>query len=246
MKVIVTGLNGTVAPVLAQTLADGGHTVSAWDRSTTPIDSAESIRAFIHGERPQWFFHLATGSPGWAALAARTCAELGIKFLFTSSVSVFAGTQRGPFSVDHPPEPDDDYGRYKLDCEGRVRAACPDALIVRLGWQIGTAPGGNHMLDYLERACAAQGRLDASIHWFQACSFLPDTAASLTEIMGTRPAGLYHLDGNPGLNFHEIVVGLKRLHGRPWSVHPSSSPALNNRLLDPRVPVSPITLRLPA
>ncbi len=243
MNAIVTGLHGTVAPALAQALAAGGHTVTAWDRAQTPIDSAAAARAFIREARPDWFFHLATGSPAWAELAAAVCAEQGVKFLFTSSVSVFAAAQRGPFTVEHPPEPADDYGRYKLDCERRVRAACPEARVVRLGWQIGLQSGGNHMVDYLERASQVQGHLDASVHWYQACSFLSDTAAGLVEVMQAQPAGLYHLDGNPGLNFHEIVLGLRRLLGRPWVVHPSTSPALDNRLLDERVRVAAITQR---
>ena len=63
MKAIVTGMNGTVAPVLARTLIDAGHTVIAWDRSRVPTDNREAVRDFIHGEHPDWFFHVATGSP---------------------------------------------------------------------------------------------------------------------------------------------------------------------------------------
>ncbi len=245
MKALVTGMNGTVAPALAHSLSQARHVVIPWDRAVVPIDNPQAIRDFIRGEQPDWFFHVATGSAQWAEWVAQVCAEQGIKFLFTSSVSVFSGSQRGPFTVDHRPEPDDDYGRYKLECEQRVRAAHPEAGVARLGWQIGTAPGGNQMVDYLDRTFSAQGRIDASLHWHPACSFLSDTADSLTHIMHTLSAGLYHVDGNPGHNFYEIVVGLNRLQGERWMVHPSATPVQNNLMVDPRVPVSPITRRFP-
>jgi hypothetical protein len=58
------------------------------------------------------------------------------------------------------------------------------------------------------------------------------------------PPGLYHLDGNPGLNFYEIVAGLNRLLGEPWRVAPTVEPQQNNRLLDSQTAVAAIADRL--
>lgn len=245
MKAIVTGLNGTVAPAVAANLRAAGYTIIPWDRAVLPIDDSDAARAFLQRETPDCFFHIATGSPDWVELAARLCAERGVDFLFTSSVSVFAAAQRGPFTVEDEPQPDDDYGRYKLECERRAQAANPAAQIVRLGWQIGLAPGGNQMVDYLDRAFRADGELQASRHWYPACSFLADTADSLRRIREMAPPGLYQLDGNPGLNFYEIVEGLNRLLGQPWRVAPTVEPRQNNRLLDSQTAVTSIAERLP-
>lgn len=245
MKALITGMNGTVAPALARALSQAGYAIVPWDRSAHPVDNPEAVRNFIRGERPDVFCHVAMGSPAWAEWAARTCAEDRIPFLFTSSVSVYAASQVGPFTVQDRPEPDDDYGRYKLECEQRVQAAHPAAHIVRIGWQIGTAPGGNQMVDYLDRTFRARGQIDASTLWFPGCSFLPDTADSLAQIL-PLPPGLYHLDGNPGLNFFEIANGLNRLLGNPWQVVPVSGLVQNHRMLDRRVSVAPITRRFPA
>lgn len=241
MKSIITGLNGTVAPALAHSLKTAGHTVIRWDRTVVPTDSASATEAFLRAEQPQAVFHLATGSADWATWLAQACAEQKIKFLFTSSVSVFSGTQQGPFTVNDLPRPEDDYGRYKLDCEQRIRAANPQALIIRLGWQIGRQPGGNQMVDFLQHTFERDGVIQASTNWFQACSFLEDTADGLAWAMQELEGGLYHLDGNPGLDFYEIASGLNRLLGQPWQVQPGETPALNNRLLDARLPTRPLT-----
>ena len=244
MKALVTGMHGTVAPALAQALAKAGSSVVPWDRSAHPIDNPDAVRFFIECEKPDLFCHLAMGSPDWAEGAARTCAENHIPFLFISSVSVYAASQAGPFTIRDITLPDDDYGRYKLECERRVQAAHPQAHVVRIGWQIGTAPGGNQMVDYLERMFRERGQIDASTLWFPACSFLPDTAESLVRIL-KLPPGLYHLDGNPGLNFFEIATGLNRLLGQPWKVVPVAGLVQNHRMLDPRVPVAPIVRHFP-
>ena len=246
MKALVTGLNGTVAPILARTLRSAGHTIIPWNRSDVPINDHIAARNFIDRKQPDWFFHIATGSPDWAELVAHICAEQDIRFLFTSSVSVYSASQSGPFTVNILPGPHDEYGRYKLECEQRVHAACPKALVVRLGWQIGIAPGGNQMVDYLDRTFKTHGRIDASTHWYPACSFLPDTAESLMHMIQTLPSGLYHLDGNPGLNFYEIAAGLNKVHGEPWTVNPVDTPVQNNRMVDQRVRMRSISETLNA
>ena len=240
MKAIVTGVNGTVAPVLAASLQAAGHTVIPWDRSQVPTDNLPAIRAFIERERPDWFFHIATGSPDWASAVAEICGEHGIPFLFTSSVSVFSSDQQGPFTIESVPQPNDEYGNYKLDCERQVVAAHPAAIVARIGWQIGRTSGANHMVDYLDRTFRAEGRIHASTAWYQASSLLEDTAESLIELIERHPAGLYHLDGNPGLSFYEIASGLKQWLTTPWVIVPSDSPVQNNLLHDQRISVRPL------
>lgn len=244
MKVLVTGMRGTVAPALARALRAAGHDVVAWDRGRVPVHDEAGVHAYVHHERPAAFCHVATGPAAWAEWCARACAERGVPFLFTGSVSVFGSVQRGPFGVADEPQPDDDYGRYKLECERRVLVAHAGARAVRLGWQIGGAPGGNQMVDFLDRTAREQGVVRASTAWRPACSFLEDTAASLARALFEGPAGLLHLDGNPGLDFHEIASRLRRRLDAPWRIEATSEPARDHRLRDARVPVTPITARL--
>lgn len=241
MKVLVTGMNGTVAPALGRALEAKGHAVTGWNRSEVPPDDAMAVRRFIDAIRPDWFCHVALGSPDWAELVAATSAERGIGFLFTGSVSVFSASQIGPFSIDDVPEPKDDYGRYKLVCEQRIRRVNPGARVARLGWQIGSAPGSNNMIDYLHRHHVADGHVEASRNWFPSCAMLDDTAESLVDILESQPAGLYHLEGNPGLSFLEVAESLNRMRGHPWTIVPADAPVMNNRMRDDRVRVRPIT-----
>ena len=161
--------------------------------------------------------------------------------MFTSSVSVFSSHQQGPFTIDVQPKPNDDYGRYKLECEQRISKVNPNAIIVRLGWQIGKTTGGNQVVEFLNNMYQNNDKIEASRNFIPACSFLEDTANSLIEILQNNSAGLYQLDGNPGMNFYEITLSLKKLLKLSWKIDAVESPNQNNRMLDERIKVKSIT-----
>lgn len=238
-------MNGTVAPVLAEHLESSGHVVAAWDRRAVPPDDDHAVRNHVVSRHPDAIFHLATGSADWAETLARAAAEVGARFIYTSSVSVFGPTQQGPFTTETEPQPADDYGRYKLECERRVLAANAAAVVARIGWQIGDGPGSNNMVDYLARAQQTHGRVEASDRWLPSCSFLQDTAAALVDLMSeAEPRGICHFEGNPGMSFLEIATRLNELHGRAWNVVRANEPVQDQRLAATPGAVAPITERL--
>lgn len=243
-RVIVTGMNGTVAPALARELRARGGEVVAWDRATVPPDDHDATEEFIRGSGASALVHCAMGDPRWTERMAACCARLGIAFLHTGSASVFGPHQAGPHAADAVPEPQDDYGRYKLECERLVRAAHPGAHVVRLGWQIALRQGGNQMVDWLARQQAEHGHVAASTRWFPACSFLEDTARVLADVLERLPPGTYQLDGNPGWDMHRVASALNRAMGGPWDVRPCEGLRLDNRMQDPRLPSASIGARL--
>jgi dTDP-4-dehydrorhamnose reductase len=243
-KTLLTGMNGTVAPVLAEELRGRGCETVAWDRGAVSPDDREAVARFIREVKPSALVHCAMGSPQWAEDMARVCAEEGSKFLYVSSASVYGTQQQGPFTIEDTPEPSDDYGRYKLECEQRVRAANADARIVRIGWQIALRRGGNQMTEYLAQRQAEHGYIAASTEWFPACSFLEDTARVLAEVVDGAAAVLYLLDGNPGWNFWDIATALNSATGQHWEVRRSCDFKWDNRLVDKGLPAISLTRAL--
>ena len=228
-------MNGTVAPALAGELRTRGGTVLAWDRRVVPPDDDQAVDRHVRETAPTALAHCGTGDPRWAEHLAGCCGRMGVGFLFTSSVSVFGPHQPGPHGVDALPQPHDDYGRYKLECERRVLSANPKACVVRLGWQIALRPGGNQMAEHFMRRHAEQGFVEASTRWFQACSFVEDTARVLADLLERPSAGIHHLDGNPGWDMHRIVQALNREMGGTWDVRPTQDLCLNNLMRDDRL-----------
>jgi dTDP-4-dehydrorhamnose reductase len=249
VKHLVTGMNGTVAPALAKHLVSQGADVVSWDRAVDPPTDEPAVRAFIARHRPDWVCHVATGAPEWAEWIARACAGGGPgvpRLLWTGSVSVFGPQAKAPIGPDATPDATDDYGKYKIECERRVLAACPNAVVARLGWQIGEAAGSNTMTDFLTRKAAeGAGTIEASTRWIPSCAWLPDTAAALAALMRSGTPGLFHLEGNTaGKSFVEIAAGIARMLRQPWNIVPTDAPAMDNRMRDDRVSMGQVADRL--
>ncbi len=227
MRLLVTGLSGTLAPVLARAARAQGHAVLGWDHRSFGFADA---RAF-DGLRADAVLHLAmAGAADSAALAALAAAR-GLPFLVTSTAMVFHHLPDGPHRVDDARTAQDAYGRAKIAVEDAVRAAHARASVVRIGWQIDPQAGGNNMLAQLDRWQAEAGEVAASNAWIPACSFMSDTADALLRLLD-RP-GVHHVDSNAleAWRFDELVAALAVRFGRSgWRLRVHSDYCHDQRL----------------
>ena len=88
MKLLVTGLNGTLAPVVADCARARGHTIVGWDRSRVDPGDLTAARPWLESEAPAAIAHLALGSVEWSAWLARYAREHTLTFVFTSTAMV--------------------------------------------------------------------------------------------------------------------------------------------------------------
>lgn len=247
MKVLVTGLNGTLAPVLAARLRTDGHEVIGWDRARQPVDDESAGRAWLDQVRPDAIAHLATGDAHWAGWMAWWSAQGDRPFVFTSTAMVFDAQPDGPHQPADARTARDAYGRGKIVCEDAIRRAHPFACIARLGWQIDLARGGNTMLATLERWQQEQGRIEASRHWRPACSFIDDTVDALAQLLNEPLPGVLHLDSNAetGWRFDRIARALAAAAGRRhWQVHSVDGYRHDQRLRGGALRLPPLSDRL--
>lgn len=245
---LVTGLGGTLAPVLARCASAQGVEVVGWDRHRVPPEDAAACEAWLREQRPDAIAHLGMGSADWAARLARHAGERGLPFVFTSTAMVFHHRPDGPHAADDDRNAQDDYGRYKRDCEDAVRQACPDAAVVRLGWQIDPVQPGNNMLMALDRWQAERSEVAASQAWRPACSFMNDTADALVALLRRPQPGVHHLDSNAdeGHDFAAIVQALKQAFARDaWQVRVHREHTHDQRLAGGGTRVPPLSVRLP-
>jgi dTDP-4-dehydrorhamnose reductase len=254
MRILVTGLNGTLAPHLARTARARSYDVIGWDRNAVSPDDDRACEEFLSRTRADAIAHLGFGSEAWAARLAAWAAAHDAAFVFTSTAMVFDHVPDGPHRVNDERTAKDEYGRYKIRCEDAIRAVNPKACIARIGWQIdidneGRALG-NNMLASLNAEQARDGHIRASTRWKPACSFMSDTAAALMQLIEQRVAGIVHLDSNAvdALDFHSLVQALKRRFARDaWQIEAHEEYVHDQRLLadgDSSVRLPPLTQRL--
>jgi dTDP-4-dehydrorhamnose reductase len=257
MRLLITGLNGTLGPHLARAACAGGAEVVGWDRAHVNPDDRHAVAAHLRQMRPDAIAHLGFGPEAWAGQLAAFATEHGASLLFTSTAMVFHHLPDGPHVATDPRNAQDDYGRYKIRCEDAVLAANPKAGIVRLGWQIeaptaGALPAGNHMQAQLEQWLARDGHVAASTAWRPACSFLPDTVAALWACVQSPRPGTWHLDSNAesGHDFASIVEALAEAvalaAGRErWPIRRHADYVHDQRLAGGGGVVPPLAARLP-
>ena len=242
-RLLVTGLGGTLAPVLARAAQARGDEVLRWRRDAPGFDPEAEFERL----RPDAVAHLGMGDAAGCGRLAALAHRAGLPFLFTSTAMVFHHVPDGPHRPHDARTALDPYGRYKIEAEDAVQAAHPGAAIARLGWQIGTEPVGNNMLATLDGWQAGHGEVAASRAWIPACSFMDDTAEALLRLLGVP--GLHHLDSNAqdAWNFHELVLALRERFGRThWRVRAHADYAHDQRLLGgPALPPLSARLRRP-
>lgn len=246
MRLLVTGMNGTVAPRLAQHARGAGHEVVAWRRDDVPPDDVDACRDFIDQVSPHGIAHLAFGAESWAAQLAGEAARREIPFVYTSTSMVFAQRPNGPYTTASTRTADEEYGRYKMRCEDAVLGASDQAMVVRLAYQVDPDGKGNNLVAHLDAAAGAGVSIPASTRWIPALAFLDDTAAALLSFLTNPAPGVHHLDANAetGWTYHQVVTALKEMLGRSWHVLPSEVPDHDQRLagsdriagLDTRLP----------
>lgn len=237
MNIIITGMNGTVAPFIARDLENLNYTIIPWDRSKVSTENKDEIENFIKDNKGDFVYHIGLGSSTWAKTMAEYCYKNNIGFLFTSTVDVLKEQNQGPYTVDSKPYATTDYGLYKIECENIIQKVNPNAYIVRLGWQIGVQPGSNNMIDYFYKQMDSQGYIEASKEYYPSCSFLWDTSKEIVRISHELEPGLYLLNSNKNYSFYKIAEKLLKCYP-DLKLKENSSFIRNDLMVDERVQVN--------
>ena len=250
MKAVLTGSNGTLGSSLLNYLKFLNFEVVRWFREEVSIDSYKEMEFFLRETKPDVLFHLAAlihskDSDGeswkvnceWPSQLAELSKKLGIQFLFTSSVMVFTDSNYGPFIIDSKPDAKHGYGYEKLAAEKNIRKQNQEAVITRLGWQIGKSAGSNNMIDYFETQMKENGEIKASDLWFPACSFLTETVVSLLDALRLG-AGIYLIDSNKKWSFYDICKALKIYRKCNWKIKKVSDFKYDQRMIYHRIQIA--------
>ncbi len=241
-RLLITGMSGTLAPYVAQFFEDNHWQVVNWDHHTISPDDHAASHEFIQQTNPDAICHLAMGSEEWAALLAAWAKQHQRPYMFSSTAMVFDSSQPGPYEIEANRDSQDPYGQYKIRCEDAIWQANPNAMIARLGWQIGDTRGGNNMLEFLHTMMDEKGKIEASSAWIPATSHMTHTAEVLYQLIEKNEAGLYHVDSNAetGWSFVELVAALAKHHGQHWVIEENQDYKHDQRLLDRRIQTRPL------
>ena len=219
MKVLVLGGTQFVGRHIAQALLSGGHAVSSFTRGKTPDELPPEVER-LRGDRAAGQLEALAGRtweacldvsgylPRVVAQSAELLQSAVQRYLFISTISVYADGQIGPISEDSAlsvltdPASENisaDYGALKVICEQKVRRVYGErASIVRPGLVAGPHDHTGRFTFWARRA--AQGGVQTAPGDGQDSAAVIDArdlAAFAVHLLETDQGGTFNATGEP-------------------------------------------------
>jgi dTDP-4-dehydrorhamnose reductase len=256
MRALVIGASGQVGAALQTRLTARGHTVTGTyhrvpQPGLQPLDVGDiaGVERLIAETTPDWVFcpaglthvDFCEDHPQEAfranrdapAAAARAAAGARAGFIYYSTEYIFDGVA-GPYGEDDPPRPLSVYGRSKLEGERAVRAANPNALVVRTSVVYGPEPQGKNFVYQLLRRARAGEPITVPADQRSSPTYNQDLAAATVEAVERALTGVLHLAGPTVLDRHAFALAACEVFGLdPGRVTPVTTAALGQRAARP-------------
>ena len=231
MKLLITGASGLLGINLAME-AMRAHEVIGVDRGKLKSAPFSVIKAdLLHRNaidsvldltQPDWLINCAALAnleeceeyPDRAKILntdlprelASACANRNIRFVHLSTDAVFDGTKEGLYTEQDEPGPQGVYSKTKLDGEGAVMDAHPNAIIARVnfyGWSLsGKRSLGEFFVNNLSEGKNVNGFTDVIF-----CPmWVNHLAQTLIAMLKKDLSGLYHVVGAQAMSKYQFGV----------------------------------------
>lgn len=240
MKVLVTGVAGQLGRALLATTPESAD-VLGLTRAQLDLADSSAIAALIARERPGLIINAAAytavdraESDADAAYAinrdaagvlANAAALAGAKLVHVSTDFVFDGRTDTPYAPDAPTAPLGVYGASKLAGEQAVRAALPDALVVRTAWVYAAA--GQNFVRTMLRLMRERDEVRVVADQIGTPTHVKSLARAIWFLSAAGASDIYHWTDAGVASWYDFAVAVQE-------------EALAAGLLSRAVPVRPI------
>jgi dTDP-4-dehydrorhamnose reductase len=165
---------------------------------------------------PTKAYHVNTEGAYHVALA---CQQLQIRLIHISTDYVFDGKSPFPYTEEVSPGPLNIYGWSKLAGELAVRAALPDAMIVRTAWLYGWH--GKNFVKTMMTLGQQKNELTVVDDQIGCPTFTHDLCHALSALIVDGKPGIYHAVGEGRCSWYEFactifkLTNMNHVHVRP-------------------------------
>ena len=244
--ILLLGTNGQIGRELNRILPRISD-VTALDRSRLDISKPNEIRRAIRTFRPEWIINAAAytavdraeseesvaraDNAEAPAVMADEAKKNGAVLVHYSTDYVFDGLKKSPYDEADPTNPQNVYGRTKLEGEQAIQLSGAQHLILRTAWVYGTT-GRNFLLTIL-RLATQQGDLRVVSDQIGAPTCSREIAKATAEILSNACArtnlpvpmlgasGLYHLTASGETSWYGFAKAIfeesaSLAAGTPW------------------------------
>ena len=244
--ILLIGTNGQVGRALNSMLPRIGE-VTALDRQRLDLTQPEEIRRAIHNFHPAFIINAAAYTAvdkaeseenvaravnaEAPAVMAEEAKKIGASLIHFSTDYVFDGLKTTPYDEDDPANPQNVYGRTKLEGERAIQASGAAHLIFRTAWVYATQ-GRNFLLTIL-RLATQREELRIVRDQIGAPTLNTEIAGATTKILAqicdaeggpfSLPdvSGIYHMTAGGETSWYDFANAIleetaKTPAGGPW------------------------------
>lgn len=228
MKVLVTGANGQLGYDVVKELQHRNIKCIGTGRQQFDITDYVAAEQFIEDYLPDAVIHCgaytavdrAEDEPELCYQVnvigteniARICKKINAKMIYISTDYVFDGTKEGFYEVDDIPNPQNVYGKTKLEGEAAVQRLLRKYFIVRISWVFGS--NGNNFVKTMLRLGQDKEVIDVVSDQVGSPTYTVDLAKLLVDMVQTDKYGIYHA-ANEGVcswaEFAEKIFEISRV-----------------------------------
>jgi len=239
MRILVLGANGMLGSTLISYFREIGNDVFATDINPSSKEGIEcvDVRQFdqvkkkIEDVRPDIVMHLAAETdvdkcelePDHAFLTntigtqnvALSCQIHDVTMVYVSTIGVFDGEKREPYTEFDTPNPVNIYGKSKLEGERIVQNLLRKYYIVRAGWMIGGGPKRDKkFVAKIIKLFDTTKKIEVVNDKIGSLTYAVDFSKCLESLIKTGYYGLYHCTNKGYASRYEVAKKLVEYLGK--------------------------------
>ena len=246
MKILVTGFNGQLGYDVVRKISSDDECVGTDIQDFDITDKAQTME-YIKNYHPDAVVHCAaytavdkaeddaelcykvnvTGTKN----IAEACKEIDAKMLYVSTDYVYGGKGDAPIEPTAQPDPQNVYGRTKLEGEEAVKSILEKYFIVRTSWVFGI--NGNNFVKTMLRLAESREALNVVDDQIGSPTYTPDLAELIIKMIHTTRYGTYNATNENFCSWAEFASEIMRLGDKKTKIIPIPSSEYPTRATRP-------------
>ena len=248
LRVLITGATGQLGFAVAECLQYNDIEYCGTSSKDFDITDSIAVEKFICAYKPNVVIHCAAYTAVdkaeedveccFAVNAQATehiasiCRTLDAKMLYISTDYVFSGNEDGFYEVDSPVNPQNAYGRSKLEGENAVKEFLDKFFIVRTSWVFGKH--GNNFVKTMLRLGKENAEMKVVTDQVGSPTYTTDLANLIFAMINTDKDGVYHATNTGECSWAELAAEIFKISGYDCKVMPIMTSEYPSKAIRPK------------